>query len=289
MSPTVTVTAALSMLLSIAAPERRRLWELTQASPVGLAKPSSVAASDRTSSWERLARRLAPSEKKFAKLRARYARAGYNGPAAQVIYTLAQFILPFALGLPPLALNLPKSWTLAAAGAIIGFIAPGLLLDYKSSLRKQQIENGLPDALDLMVVCIEAGCPMDHAIAKTGEELALAYPALAEEMQIMTTEVQAGRSRLEAFRGFAQRSKSHDVRSLVGMLVQTDRFVTSIAQALRIHADSSRTKRRQRAQERAHKVGVKLVFPLVLLLFPAFYIIILGPAVIQFVRVFMQW
>jgi tight adherence protein C len=154
------------------------------------------------------------------------------------------------------------------------------------SRQKTRIDNGLPDALDLMVVCVEAGCGLDQAIQKTSIELEISHPELANELKLITTEVRAGKPRLEAFRNFAARTKVDDVKSLVAMLVQTDRFGTSVAQALRTHAETSRTKRRQRAEERAAKIGVKLVFPLVFFLFPAFYVVTLGPAVIQFVRVF---
>ena len=153
--------------------------------------------------------------------------------------------------------------------------------------QKRQIENGLPDALDLMIVCVEAGCGLDQAIVKTSEELEISHPgARATSCELITTEVRAGKPRIEAFKNFAARTQVDDVRSLVAMLVQTDRFGTSIAQALRTHAETSRTKRRQRAEERAAKIGVKLVFPLVFFLFPAFYVVTLGPAMIQFVRVF---
>jgi tight adherence protein C len=137
-----------------------------------------------------------------------------------------------------------------------------------------------------MIVCVEAGCGLDQAILKTSEELDVSHPELAAELKLITTEVRAGKPRIEAFKNFASRTRVDDVRSLVAMLVQTDRFGTSIAQALRTHAEVSRTKRRQRAEEKAAKVGVKLVFPLVFFLFPAFYVVTLGPAVIQFVRVF---
>ena len=154
--------------------------------------------------------------------------------------------------------------------------------------RRREIENGLPDALDLLVVCIEAGSGLDQAIVKSSEELTIAYPTLAEELRILTSEIRAGKARMDAFKSLAQRTKVDDVRALVAMLLQTDRFGTSVGQALRTHADTSRTKRRQRAEERAQKVGVKLVFPLVLFFFPAFYVVVLGPAIIHFIRDFMH-
>ena len=168
----------------------------------------------------------------------------------------------------------------------MGYLLPGMLLARKIELRKREIREGLPDALDLFIVCVEAGSGLDQAIVKASDELGLTYPALAYELRLVTTEIRAGKPRVEAFRNFAARTKVDDVQSLVALLVQTDKFGTSVAQALRTHADTSRTKRRQAAEERAGKLGVKLVFPLVLFLFPALYIVILGPAVITFVRVF---
>ena len=145
---------------------------------------------------------------------------------------------------------------------------PSIWLGRKTARRQKQIRNGLPDALDLMIVCIEAGSGIDQSLIKTSDELDISYPALAEELRLITTEMRAGKPRLEAFKNFASRTKVDEVRSLVAMLVQTDRFGTSIAQALRTHAEVSRTKRRQNAEERAAKIGVKLVFPLVFCLFP---------------------
>ena len=177
-------------------------------------------------------------------------------------------------------------WYLALLAGAVGYIAPSVWLGRKTAQRQKQIRNGLPDALDLLIVCIEAGSSIDQSIIKASDELDISYPALAEELRLITTEIRAGKPRLEAFKNFASRTKLDDVRSLVAMLVQTDRFGTSIAQALRTHAEVSRTKRRQSAEERAAKIGVKLVFPLVFCLFPAMYVAILGPAVVKYVREF---
>ena len=177
---------------------------------------------------------------------------------------------------------------LAALVAVVGYLLPGLYLDYKIASGGRQIRNGLPDVLDLLIVCLEAGSSLDQAIVKATDELAIAYPALAEELRVVTTETRAGKPRLEAFKNLAQRTKVEDVRALVAMLVQTDRFGTSVAQALRTMASDMRTKRRQAAEERAAKVGVKLVFPLVFCLFPALYVVMLGPAVMQFMLAFRR-
>jgi tight adherence protein C len=158
----------------------------------------------------------------------------------------------------------------------------------RTTLRKKAIRNGLPDALDLLTVCVEAGSALDQALARASVELEISHPALAEELRVINTEVRAGKPRLEAFRNFAQRTGVDDVRSLVAMLTQTDRFGTSIGDALRVHSETSRTKRRQEAEERANKVGVKLVFPLALCLFPALYIVCFGPVVVKVYHAFFE-
>jgi tight adherence protein C len=146
----------------------------------------------------------------------------------------------------------------------------------------------LPDALDLLTLCTEAGSGLDQALMKTSDELAVAHPVLAGELRTVTTEMRAGKPRIEAFKNFAARTGVEDVRALVTMLIQTDRFGTNVADALRTQSDESRTKRRQEAEERANKVGVKLVFPLVLCLFPALYVVCFGPVVVQVYRGLIQ-
>jgi len=189
-------------------------------------------------------------------------------------------------GLAILLFGISEGWMMAAVGATVGYLLPDLWVNRKARAQAKAIENGLPDALDLIIVCIEAGSSLDQAIVKASDELEITHRPLAHEMRMITTEIRAGKPRLEAFTNFAQRTKVPDVRSLVTMLTQTDRFGTSVAQALRIHADTARTKRRQRAEERAAKIGVKLVFPLVLCVFPAVYVVCIGAAVIAIHRGF---
>ncbi len=227
----------------------------------------------------------------MSRLRLRLSRAGFRQPAAPLIYSALEVVAACRRRADPAGLLLgPRRGWIAAL--LVATASRSSCRAWSSSTpaaeRRREIENGLPDALDLLVVCIEAGSGLDQAIVKTSEELAIAYPTLAEELRILTTEIRAGKSRMDAFKSLAQRTKVDDVRALVAMLLQTDRFGTSVGQALRTHADTSRTKRRQRAEERAQKVGVKLVFPLVLFFFPAFYVVVLGPAVIHFIREFMH-
>lgn len=228
------------------------------------------------------------SPSQMGRLRKRLATAGLLQPWHAATFVLAEVALA-ALGFAAPIFTLGSTtaalvWAVLAA--IVGFLMPGLWLDRRIKQRQKAIENGLPDALDLFIVCLEAGLALDGAILKSSEELVVSHPALAEELRLVNVEMRAGKPRLDAFRNFAARTKVDDVRALVAMLVQTDRFGTSVAQALRTHAEVARTKRRQRAEERAAKIGVKLVFPLVFCLFPAFYVVTLGPAIIKFAQAF---
>jgi tight adherence protein C len=147
--------------------------------------------------------------------------------------------------------------------------------------RQREITVALPDALDLTVVCVEAGLPLDQALMRVGEDLKYAHPALSEEFYLANLEMRAGKPRAEALRNLAARTSVDDIRSLVASLIQTDRFGTSIVQALRIYSDSLRTERRQRAEEQASKTAVKMVIPLVVFVLPSLIFVTLGPALIE--------
>ena len=265
--------------------EQREIRRLSQRGPDSIL--AELQLTEAPAPWVKRFQQVVPkSPKEMSKLRRRLTAAGYRSMTAAVLYGAAEMLLPVIVGgVALLTLGLSR-WYLALFFAALGFLAPSVWLARKTSLRQKQIRNGLPDALDLMIVCIEAGSSIDQSIVKTSDELDIAYPALAEELRLITTEMRAGKARLDAFKNFAKRTKVDEVRSLVAMLVQTDRFGTSIAQALRTHAEVARTKRRQNAEERAGKIGVKLVFPLVFCLFPALYVAILGPAIIDYFKVF---
>jgi tight adherence protein C len=275
-----------SNVLAGMAPERRRLREMAVGAGGQRVLIDQIRLTDDLSPrMKTMAAKLPKSPKEMGRLRRRMATAGIYSFGAAMFYTVAELALPVLFASVVLSVMRGTSaWMTAAAMAAVGYMIPSLVLSRLIKKRQQRIENGLPDALDLIIVCVEAGCSLDQGILKTTEELELAHPDLASEMRNITTEVRAGKPRIEAFKNFAARTKVDDVRALVAMLVQTDRFGTSIAQALRTHAVTSRQKRRQRAEERAAKVGVKLVFPLVFFLFPAFYVVTLGPAVILFIR-----
>ena len=223
----------------------------------------------------------------MSRLQRRLTRAGYPHYRSVIIYSVAELLLPVTAFFSVVWL---LGWTTGIVPALLAagvmYVVPSLYVGRKTNHRKKLIRNGLPDALDLLTVCVEAGSGLDQAIVKASQELQVSHPILAEELRLVTTEVRAGKPRLEAFRNLAQRTGVEDIRSLVSMLTQTDRFGTSIGDALRVHSETARTKRRQEAEERANKVGVKLVFPLALCLFPALYVVCFGPVVVKIYRAF---
>jgi tight adherence protein C len=268
-------------------PARQRLHATSDGSILTANLP--LASGELDPRLARASRFLPKSPKDMSRLQKRMARAGYRSPMAPVVYTICELGLPIVMVLVCVYfLGTTRGLFIGAFAAIVAYMLPGFWLSREAEKQKKLIANGLPDALDLLIVCIEAGMGLDQAIAKAAQELAVSHPPLAIELGIITTEVRAGKSRMEAFKNFADRTKVDDVRQLVSVLVQTDRFGTSVGQALRTQAEVSRTKRRQRAEERAQKLGVKLVFPLVFCLFPAMYVVTLGPAIVMFVRFFAK-
>lgn len=177
-----------------------------------------------------------------------------------------------------------KSPPLLLGMTALGFFVPRFLLKRKIRDRQTRIRIALPDALDLTVICVEAGLALDQALHRVGEDLKHAHPDLSDEFYLVNLEMRAGKPRAEALRNLVSRTGVDDIKSLVGTLIQTDRFGTSVAQALRVHSDSLRTERRQRAEEQAAKTTIKMVPPLVVFVLPSIIIVTLGPAIIQLYR-----
>ena len=225
-----------------------------------------------------------PSE--MGKLRQRLVAAGYRGHEAIIILYGIRIALAagfFVLFTTPLLFrpNLLGAIVVAA----VAYILPGILVARMAKRRQHRIRLGLPDVLDLLVVSVEAGLGLDQAIQRVGEELATTHPDISEELTLVNLELRAGNARSEALHNLGARTGVDDVTSLVAMLVQTDKFGTSVAQSLRVHSEVLRTKRRQRAEEAAAKTGVKMVFPLVFCIFPAIWVVTIGPAAIKFVEI----
>jgi len=277
--------AIVMLVLQRTSVEQKRLRAVSASSAptLVLEQPQLVEALDPR--LQKLSKAMPRSPKDMVRLRKHLAAAGYYSFGAAVAYSLSEVVLPLILGGALLYwLGWTDGWLFAGLAAILGYLFPGLWLQHKTTLRRKAIQNGLPDALDLFIVCMEAGSGLDQAIMKASDELEISHPELTNELRFVTTEIRAGKPRLEAFKNLAKRTGVDDVRSLVALLIQTDRFGTSVAQALRTHASQARTKRRQMAEERARKIGVKLVFPLVLCLFPGVYIVCIGPAVVAIYR-----
>ena len=226
------------------------------------------------------------SSSETGKLRRLLIAAGYrNGDAVVVFFgiRLGLALIGFVLLAFPLIMR-PNFMTALAACAL-GYLLPSMALKRMVKRRQHRIRLGLADALDLLVVSVEAGLGLDQAIMRVSDELAHAHPDLADELRLINLELRAGKARAEALHNLAERTGVDDISSLVAMLVQTDKFGTSVAQSLRVHSDTLRTKRRQRAEEAAAKTGVKMVFPLVFCIFPAIWVVTIGPAAIKFVQV----
>jgi tight adherence protein C len=222
--------------------------------------------------------------------------AGYRKPNAPVIFyglkILLAVALPAAVFIALMFLGIPARkmamLMMLLTAALAGFYAPDMWVRVAIARRQEKITDGFPDALDMMVVCVEAGMGLDQAIKRVSDEMKLNYSVISEEFGQMNMELRAGRSRQDAMRNLAARTDVEDVKSLVTLLIQTDKFGTSIAQALRVHSDAMRTKRRQRAEERAMKLPVKLLFPLILFIFPALFVAVIGPGAIRIFRVLIQ-
>ena len=228
-----------------------------------------------------------PSRDGTQALRTGLVRGGFRRADAVMVFLGAKAIC--AVGLPLLWVSIAHamarpmgnitSW--AIVFAMIGWYLPTMFLAWRQNERHAAMLSALPDALDLLVVCVESGLGVAAGLQRVSQEIHLASPVLASELSLVNQEMQTGVSRTDALRHLAERTGMDDLFALVAMLIQTDRLGTSVAASLRAHAESMRTKRRQRAEQMARKASIKLAFPLVFMVFPALLVIILGPAAIQ--------
>ena len=266
-----------------------RLRQLDDTQPVdssqSIENNSMSAFAERVA--EPLNRLLPVSASEAHKLQKKLMQAGFRSPSATSVYRAIQLML--MLGLPAafvlfwMALGRPLSEAMIPAlGAFIaGFILPRFMLGRMIASRQLRIAWGLADALDLMVITMEAGLGLNAAMVRVCEELKEVHPDISQEFELANLEIRVGRERSEALRNLAERTGVEDLNSLIGMMIQADRFGTSIARAVRVYSDSLRTKRRQRAEQAAQKAAFKLLFPLGALLFPTMFIVILGPALLN--------
>ncbi len=231
---------------------------------------------------------IPPSTKQLSHTRRLMVRAGYRRPESAMAMRGVKLLLP--IGLVALVyftrLYEENPLFILALAALGGYLLPEFWLTSRVRRRQHRIQLSLPDCLDLLVVCVEAGLALDQALLRVSQELRIAHPELCDELDLVNAEIRVGKTRIDALRELGARTGVDDIKALVAMLIQTDRFGTSIAQSLRVHSDDLRIKRRQRAEEAAAKTTVKMVPPLVFFIFPALFVVILGPAVISIARQF---
>ena len=249
-------------------------------------EPNSIATlAERLA--EPISRLVPPSAASAQKLQKELMQAGYRSPHAPAVYRACQFSSMLVCPLLVVLFYTFMVWPLSSAllpvlfAFAAGFILPRLVLNRIIASRKLRITWGLADALDLMVITMEAGLGLNAAMLKICDELKDVHPDISKEFELANLEIRVGRERSEALRNLADRTGVEDLNSLVGMLIQADRFGTSIARAVRVYSDSLRTKRRQRAEQAAQKAAFKLLLPLGALLFPTMFIVILGPALLN--------
>lgn len=264
--PSSAIGARLSALLNYGLPKRKtaavQMQELAE--PISRLVPKSPGEVSQTRKW--------------------LMQAGYRELSHLTVYFAIRGLLCIVALLAIIGLRLLHSPLIVIAGLAFAYMLPRFLLKRIMANRQRTIQFALADSLDLLVICVEAGLGLDQALQRVSDELKHVHPTLSEELQLVHLEIRAGKSRAEALRNLAERTGVNDLRGLVAILVQTDRFGTSIAQALRVHSDSFRTERRQRAEEQAAKTTIKMVPVLVLFVFPSMFFITLGPAFIQVYR-----
>ena len=236
------------------------------------------------------------NEEKLSQIRMILVKAGYHRPQVLTFFYGGKTILAillftfFIFARLTFIKELPYTQTILYSIflAALGFFLPDLWLRLKTSRRKEDILKAFPDTLDLLVTCVEAGLGLDAAINRVAEEVAMSSPVLSEELKLMAFERSIGKPREDALKALAMRTDLEEVSSLVTLLIQTERFGTSIAQALRVHSDAMRTRRRQKAEELAAKMSVKMVIPLILFILPAVMLVVVGPGIIRIARLLLS-
>jgi tight adherence protein C len=277
-----------------ARPAERRLASLSTDVATPSKKPASMvrsAESGMVSLFRKLGERQGTGD--VGSTRQRFIQAGFKNPTAPAIYYGVR--LSLAVGLPVLAGLFPIVWSLPPVQQLmvlilltaVGYVGPSIYVDQRLKGRKNAITRALPDALDLMVVCVEAGLGINQALARVAMEFESKSPILASEFSLVGHEARAGKTTTEALRGLAERTGVSDVSSLVALLVQTERFGTSVANALRVHADAMRIRRMQQAEERAQQATLKLILPSTMI-FAALLLIFLAPGMYNFIGVFSE-
>lgn len=239
---------------------------------------------------QRMGKKVSPEgSDQYSLTRKRFLKAGLRWEGAPSVFWGIKILLPVIMVAVFIVLQMNITGPLPSHMAILvfillaagGFYAPDFWLQFKTATRRDELFRGLPDALDLMVVCVEAGMGLDATINRVGDEMALSNKVISDEFKLINLELRAGKRREDALRNLSLRTDLEDIRALVTMLIQTEKFGTSIAKSLRVFADSFRSKRFQKAEEIAAKMPIKLIFPLILFIFPSIFIVTVGPGAIR--------
>jgi tight adherence protein C len=275
--------------VTMASPLRRRLARLghTEAEAASLA----TTLADIIRPYTRFI--LPRKEKELSRVRQRMIHAGYRSPNAMPLFFAVKSLLMIGLPLAvllvsPMFPRVSSQMLLIVAVGLggLGFLAPSVWLDHHAEGRQKALRVAFPDAMDLLVVCVEAGLGLAPALQRVADDLMISSPELAAELALVNAEMRAGVERTQALKNLAERTGLEDIRGLVALLVQTMRFGTGIADALRVYSEEFRDKRMQAAEELAAKMGTKMIFPLVVCLFPSFFLVAIGPAVLALTEVF---
>jgi tight adherence protein C len=278
----------LYLLLNVTDPVRRRLFSVT-----GRNKKNGGSMQSLNDFMEPLSDYIVPTkEKEVSEIRSRLLHAGYRADNAVASYYTIKTLLAMMLAAATIlaATFFPHLTSfqvalLALFAAFAGMMLPNYILAHQVTKRQRLLMNDFPDALDLLVACTEAGLGLNSALQRVANELAVSAPTLSEELALVNAQVRAGVDRVDALKDLANRTGLLDIRGLVSMLAQSLRFGVSIAETLRVYAEEFRDKRMQRAEEKAALVGTKMIFPLVFCMFPAFFVVAIGPAVIRVINV----
>jgi tight adherence protein C len=240
---------------------------------------------------ERFERVIPKTQAEVSVMQQRLIRAGFRKDSALKLLYGTKVLLPLTLASAAFGTGLANQspFAIYAAALGVGYLAPDFWLGRKIKSRQKKVRLGLPDVLDLLVICVEAGLGLDQATARTAQELMKAQPAIADELTIVALEQSGGRARDDAWRHMAERTDVDSVRNLVSMVIQSEHFGTSIAKTLRTHSDTLRLQRIQMVEEMAAKTTIKLIFPLVFFIFPCLFLVVLGPAAISIMESFKEY
>ncbi|MBY4675742.1 type II secretion system F family protein [Marinobacterium arenosum] len=278
------------LISSLSEPFRQRLHALTNNKS---GQKENQPSGDILSSIDPLTKHFVPTKKSvLTQVRLRLLNAGYRSPhalknfyALKTLLTVGLFFLGLYITSLMPEMSSEQIFLIAVIGGLAGYLLPSMVLEHLAKRRIRQIHNSFPDALDMLVVCVESGLGLNGALIRVADELDVSHPELAEELSLVNSEIRAGVNRIDALKAMAERTGVDDIKGLVALIDQSVRLGGSIANTLRVYSEEFRDKRTQRAEEAAAKIGTKMIFPLTFCLWPGFFLVAVGPAVLKVLEV----